>query len=372
VREAAGSHNFDVLKFSALELEHAVVLLLEPYLAYWPWTKEQLNAFVACVHSLYRSSPYHSWFHAVDVMQFMSLVLSVPQVKYLFSPLEIVSTMIAGLVHDIDHDGITNKGHMALCSDRHRHATHSTQERHHLAIAQRLFSRGNLDNLINISLITSLIDATDMAHHGRYVKEIQSTLVSDNSSRIGSENSSMKQLQQQYPGEHKQNLLLLDEASSSSSSSSSSETDPSSSSKATTADSSISYSSLAKESDRHMLLIAIMKASDLSNTVRHPDTARKWGELLGNEFHLAYLREQAAHVPSAQQSFHGDPRPAHDKVQLSFFKNMIVPFYTMLSQCPMLEEFTIPLLANAQLGVQYFEILAAADTTSTPTHDNEI
>lgn len=324
VSKAVYSETFEVFSYSAYELEYGVVALLAPYLSNWHWTLEQLKGFVATVHSLYRGSPYHNWFHACDVVQFMSQALRLSSVKYLFSPVEVASTIVAGLTHDIDHDGVTNKGHMALNSERHRHSSgKATQEIHHLAIAQKLLSIGKLDKFLNNHIITELIEATDMATHNMHSNAFREAVKGLSPPSSTDKNCKTTNFYE-------------------------------------------------NEKDRLLLLIMIMKAADLSNTVRRTDTARMWGDRLGNEFHLAYLREKAAHVPDAKLSFHSDPSQGHDKLQLGFFRGVVYPFYTILHSCPLLQDFVQPLLKNASLSVEYFEIAAARDTAPTPTHDSEV
>jgi len=315
VVQAVHTDKFDVFAYGPYDLEYGIAELLSPYISHWQWSVDQLRALVASVHSLYRNSPYHNWYHAVDVVQFMSQALKLPQLQYLFSPVEIASTILAGLTHDIDHDGVTNKGHMALNSERHRHSAKATQEIHHCAIAKKLLSIGRLDRSINNRIITALIEATDMATHTHYCKEFEKVI-------------------QAMP--NKTNFI-------------------------------------ESEHDRLLLLIVIMKAADLSNTVRRTETARKWGDLLGNEFHLAYLKEKAAHVPQSKLSFHGDPSQGHDKLQLGFFKGVVFPFYSLLNTCPLLKQFVEPLIKNASSSVAYFEDAAAKDvSSSTPAYEDEV
>lgn len=308
IRDAVNSEQFNVLSFSAAELETAVVELLRPCLPVLHWSGLQLEYFVASVHSLYRNSPYHSWSHAVDVIQFMSRVLDLPHIRQLYSAVDLTTTLLSGLVHDIDHDGVTNRGHSALESERRRFSATSTQEKHHLAVARRLFHTARITDLLNQELMTHLIDATDMAFHARWVKEFETVARLPQSSYIGLD--------------HSRRLLLL---------------------------------------------IMVMKSADLSNTVRNIETSRRWGELLGEEFHLAFLREISSHTPADRLSFPGDPQLSHDKLQYSFFIHTILPFYSLLKQSPLLESFISPLTYNALTSVEHFHALLPASTNSPPS-----
>lgn len=301
--------NFNILDFDASEAEYAAIVVLRPYLDIYGWTETQLRTFVATTHSLYRDSPYHSWFHAVDVLQFAAAVLQIPAVAIRFSRIEIATAIVTALVHDIDHDGVTNKGHMALQSERATFSSQSTQEKHHLRIAWLLFERSFVADRLHRGIVDQLIDATDMVFHRKHV-EILNNLVSSEARFIES------------------------------------------------------------EAERIELLVIVMKSADLSNTVRLGTTARTWGTLLGDEFSLAFQREQRANVPSERSSFpNGDPTAAHDSTQLAFYTHVIVPFYTALASTPIFNAFYQPFVTNAQNGVSHFAEVVERSKSPNPPLD---
>lgn len=293
-RAVASGLFFNVLDFNASEVEYAAFLVLAPYLDIYGWTEGQLRWFVTATRSLYRNAPYHNWSHAVDVLQFASTVLHLPSVFDRFSRIEVATAIITALVHDIDHDGVTNRGHAALKSERASLSSQSTQEKHHLRIAWLLFERSLVASHLHKGIIDGLIDATDMHFHRKHV-ELLTQLVQSNARFVES------------------------------------------------------------ESERLELLIIVMKSADLSNTVRLGATARAWGDRLGDEFSLAYQREVQANVPKDRSSFpNGDPTLSHDATQLSFYSHVLVPFYSALRDTPVFSAFYAPFVTNATNGVKHF------------------
>lgn len=308
-RAVASGLLFNVLDFEASELEYATFLVLRTYLDIYGWTDSQLRAFVAACRSLYRDAPYHNWSHAVDVLQFASSIVHAPSVYCRFSRIEVATAIITALVHDIDHDGITNKGHAALKTERVDFSTQSTQEKHHLRISWLLFERTFVAERLHKGLVDSLIDATDMFFHRKHV-EILVQLINSQARFIES------------------------------------------------------------ETERVELLIIIMKSADLSNTVRLGATARVWGDRLGDEFSQAYQREVEATVPTERSSFpNGDPTPSHDATQLSFYTHVILPFYTALADTPTFGTVYAPFVTNAKNGIAHFSQLVNPSKTPAPPHD---
>lgn len=309
-RAVASGLHFNVLDFEAAELEYATFLLLKPYLDIYGWTDSQLRAFVAATRSLYRDAPYHNWSHAVDVLQFACAIIQTPSVFCRFSRIEVATAIITALVHDIDHDGVTNKGHAALKTERASFSTQSTQEKHHLRISWLLFERTFVAERLHKGIVDALIDATDMAFHRKHVE------------------------------------LLVQMANS-------------------------QARFIESETERVELLIIIMKSADLSNTVRLGATARVWGDRLGDEFSLAYQLEVEATVPTERSSFpHGDPTPSHDATQLSFYTHVILPFYSALADTQVFGTVYAPFVTNAKDGISHFSQIV--NPSKTPDQPNDL
>ena len=73
-------------------------------------SKNKLKSFTNKVVSLYKSNPYHNIIHACDVLQTCYIIISKGNLlsKKIFSTLDISSLLIASIIHDINHPGLSN------------------------------------------------------------------------------------------------------------------------------------------------------------------------------------------------------------------------------------------------------------------------
>eukprot|EP00300_Choanocystis_sp_HF-7_P041860 c8638_g1_i1.p1 GENE.c8638_g1_i1~~c8638_g1_i1.p1 ORF type:complete len:916 (+),score=170.36 c8638_g1_i1:115-2748(+) len=119
--------------------------------------------------------PYHTFAHAVDVTHCLSMFAIQGDLlaRGVLTPLDLLTLLLAGLVHDIDHTGLTNTYHAATSSPfalAHPHG--SVMESHHVAIAVSLLARKDCAVLSGLSAadarlvwegIVSNVMATDAA-----------------------------------------------------------------------------------------------------------------------------------------------------------------------------------------------------------------
>ncbi len=73
-------------------------------------SKNKLKSFTNKVVSLYKSNPYHNIIHACDVLQTCYIIISKGNLlsKKIFSALDMSSLLIASIIHDINHPGLSN------------------------------------------------------------------------------------------------------------------------------------------------------------------------------------------------------------------------------------------------------------------------
>ena len=73
-------------------------------------SKNKLKSFTNKVVSLYKSNPYHNIIHACDVLQTCYIIISKGNLlsKKIFNTLDISSLLIASIIHDINHPGLSN------------------------------------------------------------------------------------------------------------------------------------------------------------------------------------------------------------------------------------------------------------------------
>eukprot|EP01004_Peranema_trichophorum_P003208 NODE_220_length_3207_cov_54.419909_g191_i0.p1 GENE.NODE_220_length_3207_cov_54.419909_g191_i0~~NODE_220_length_3207_cov_54.419909_g191_i0.p1 ORF type:complete len:1025 (-),score=180.24 NODE_220_length_3207_cov_54.419909_g191_i0:133-3090(-) len=139
-----------------------------------------LCRFLMRACSLYRSVPYHNWYHAVDVTQTMYLLLKSIDPLDMLSPLEKYVLMVASVVHDVDHMGLNNSFHfkaetpMGILSNSA--GSMSVLEVHHCNLAIEILSDQSTnafhslsrnDRIFAYKTMVNCILGTDMAKHNQ-------------------------------------------------------------------------------------------------------------------------------------------------------------------------------------------------------------
>ena len=83
--------------------------------------------------------PYHNHLHAADVTQSTHILLSSAALEEVFTPLEVLSAILASSIHDVDHPGVTNQYLVSTSSELAIiYNDESVLENHHLAVAFKL------------------------------------------------------------------------------------------------------------------------------------------------------------------------------------------------------------------------------------------
>ena len=145
--------------------------------------KQHLFNFANTMQKNYKSdNSYHNAMHGCDVTFSMYHTIRLPNKKTRveFSTVEIFAAIIAAVVHDYEHLGVTNN---FLINTRHPLAVlyndRSVLENHHCAQGFRalLHPRLNFVESLNPqdfnvfrSIAIQLVLATDMSRHGEYMK----------------------------------------------------------------------------------------------------------------------------------------------------------------------------------------------------------
>lgn len=140
-----------------------------------------MRFFLEAAEAGYNRSPYHNWFHAVDVTHFVLRLFQTCSAEAYFSSLERYSLLVAAICHDIGHPGfnnpfLTETGHdMAL-----RYNDRSPLENMHAA---RLFEIAAMPKTNIFAEVTQfkelrkvIVDAilhTDNAQHFVMVKDME-------------------------------------------------------------------------------------------------------------------------------------------------------------------------------------------------------
>lgn len=97
--------------------------------------------FVNVRHSYSKNLPFHNWTHIVDSVQLLYFIVksSSQFFKDTFSSVELLALFLAGVCHDVDHDGFDTEFHRRTCSPLFfAHGEKHCQERHHISVALEL------------------------------------------------------------------------------------------------------------------------------------------------------------------------------------------------------------------------------------------
>ena len=107
-----------------------------------------VQGWLGFVEASYTQSEYHNATHAADVLQTMHFMLRSAGAAALLSELEILALLVAAMMHDVGHDGVSNAFHKHLLTDRAlAFNDQSIQENFH---AWKIFSRMAVDKDVNL------------------------------------------------------------------------------------------------------------------------------------------------------------------------------------------------------------------------------
>ncbi|GIY33865.1 cAMP-specific 3',5'-cyclic phosphodiesterase 4D [Caerostris extrusa] len=137
-------------------------------------SKTLLN-YMMTLEDHYLKVPYHNRMHACDVTQSVHVLLSSPALESVFTDLEILATLFAAAVHDVDHPGVTNQYLVNSSSELAlMYNDLSILENHSLAVGFKLLQDESCDIFHNLSkkqrqslrkMAIDLVLATDMSKH---------------------------------------------------------------------------------------------------------------------------------------------------------------------------------------------------------------
>jgi len=174
---------FDIFKLQEVSDDRCLQVLVWHILHRWDLVhifaidEEKLKRFVEFVAEGYkRTNPYHNRTHAADVLQSSHFMLVKGGLGEYLSDLDKLSFLVAAMVHDFGHDGLSNNFHKNCMTERSiRFNDQSIQENYHLC---EFFSNLLADDTINIfsglstkqfatlrSNVIYLLLQTDMSKH---------------------------------------------------------------------------------------------------------------------------------------------------------------------------------------------------------------
>ncbi|KAL3995164.1 putative 3'5'-cyclic phosphodiesterase pde-4 [Acanthocheilonema viteae] len=131
----------------------------------------------------YRDNPYHNQVHAADVTQSVNVLISSPALQNVFSELEVLASIFAGAIHDVDHPGFTNHHLINTNSELAiMYNDESVLEQHHLAVAFKLLQDSNCNFIVSLNrkqrqlfrkLTIEMVLATDMSKHMNILADLK-------------------------------------------------------------------------------------------------------------------------------------------------------------------------------------------------------
>jgi len=190
--------------------------------------------FLLAVRARYRSVPYHNFYHAFDVFQTLWLFLKQGGLLEKFTPVEVFVLLVVGLAHDVDHAGLNNTFHLKTDSPlgivASATGSRSVLEIHHCQVAIEILSVSKNDitaclphheRSLFFKRLVDLVLATDMSRHKEFLSEYSALPAFD----------------------------------------------------------------YTKDSHRHLLMVLLVTAADISNISKPFEIARQWGIQITTEFY---------------------------------------------------------------------------------------
>ena len=145
-----------------------------------------IRFFLLLERSYRNDVPYHNSRHAADVMQSTHVLLQSKTLNNVFSPLEILSSIFAAAIHDVDHPGVTNQYLINTGSDLALlYNDVSVLENHHLSTAFKLLRQEGCDIFVNLTkddwqklrkLVIDIVLATDMSKHMTLLSQMRTMM----------------------------------------------------------------------------------------------------------------------------------------------------------------------------------------------------
>lgn len=263
-------------------------------------TDQQFREFLHDVYSGYNDISYHNFRHAFDVIHSSYLFLKDCLLDKVFPTLDIFALLLAALIHDVGHNGLSNLYHVEsvsplaiLYNDR------SVLENHHCSLGFQLMLRhGILDGLTREQfkrfrrIVIDSVLYTDLSKHFELIDKL-------------------KVIATQHD--------------------------------------------LTREEARKLLIVAILKCSDVSNPIKPFEISKKWSEAIQAEKYCQgdLLNKIGYPIPRDIDRSLGIGSIAES--QIRFIDNIVDPLFKMISFCiPQFAKFNEIIKENRE---QWYELL---------------
>lgn len=292
-----GHWNFNLFRVSALVPEHLLACVslevLRVHRLPFDIDRGIMSNFCAAVQHQYLSSnAYHNAEHAADVMQAMHYFLTTAHLSV--SPTATLAALVAALVHDVAHPGVTN----VFLTSRDdalaiRYAYRSPLEHMHCALTCEILTKPECNIFQNLDkaevlavrhLMVDLILATDNASHAMYLKQFEQDVLLNEECT--------------YVREHHHG----------------------------------SYPTLLEHEQRLVLQVAL-HAADVSNPTKSLEVYQCWTSRIMSEFYDQGDAEREAGLKISIGFDRNKPIP-EAKMQAGFIIGIVRPVYQALARVP--------------------------------------
>ena len=180
------SWNFDVLKYSNQQLfeVNQYIFSVMGFFSDFKIPVPVFEAFILEMSKQYKEkNTYHNFYHACDVAHTVFRLIMVSELHKILSPLEIFSTVVAAIGHDVGHPGVNN-GFLVKAKDKLAmiHNDRSPLENMHCSLLYEIMGDPNKNIFCGLSesqwrearkSITSSVLGTDMVHHFDQISRVQ-------------------------------------------------------------------------------------------------------------------------------------------------------------------------------------------------------
>ncbi|EAY15670.1 3'5'-cyclic nucleotide phosphodiesterase family protein [Trichomonas vaginalis G3] len=241
---------------------------------------ETMYHFLHNLRDSYNVVPYHNWMHAVDVTQFIAVLIIKTGLDKILTKFEILSLLVASLCHDANHDGFSNTYNInAQTPLGILFKNQSVMETHHCSVSIGIITREECNIFSHIKekeiqrmwqYFIELILSTDMAQHFIFIDRAKKLL-----------------------GSHSEWFT--------------------------------------SQENRLLVMCLLIKIADISNVARKFETADRWCAILCEEFFRQGDLERANGM--AYSSPMNDREHLNKAAsQLGFYKNVCLPLFDIASQ----------------------------------------
>lgn len=188
ISRSALNWNFNSFTFDALccgrSLTELLLHLFDYYDLYNIFKLDIINVlkcFRLLEYGYHSTNPYHNSIHAADVTQAMHCFIQEKKIKKHITHLEILSSIMAAVCHDLDHPGVNQTFLVATKNPlANLYNNNSVLENHHWRFALGIFAESQLFDHLDKNIydemklqMKHLILATDIARQNEYLRRFR-------------------------------------------------------------------------------------------------------------------------------------------------------------------------------------------------------